>query len=147
MGGEQAGGGMIRKVFVIKSESRYLKPLRNKLNQFLKRIGFTKRDRQMLLIAVGEVCTNAIRHAYRGERGRKIRVSVIDSDRKTVFRIRDYGHKIKLSKVKTPKLPPTKPHGLGIYLVKTIADELKYNNRHARGNEFILTKYKREKRL
>ena len=131
------------KTFVIKSESKYLKPLRNKLKRFFENTGFSPKDCASFLVAVGEACTNSIRHAYQCERGHKIRITIRDKKEKIVFRIRDYGRKIDLSKVKTPKLPPRKPHGLGIYLLKTIMDKLKYNTTRVRGNELILIKYKK----
>ena len=137
---------MIRKTFVIKSESKYLKPLRNKLDLFLKRTGFSPKDRIFCLIAVGEACSNSIRHAYQGESGYLIRLTVQADKEKVVFKVRDYGQKIVLSEVKTPKLPPDKPHGLGIYLLKTIVDKVKYNTNHTRGNELILTKYLKARR-
>jgi len=133
---------VIRKVFVIKSESKYLGPLRKKLDSFLKKKNFSLKDRSNFLLVIGEACTNSIRHAYQGKKGGQIRVALQDQRTKIVFRIRDYGQKIDLSRIKTPKLPPKKPHGLGIYLLKTMMDQLKYNTTHVRGNELILTKYK-----
>ena len=133
---------MIRKSFVIPSESKYLKPLRTKLLQFLKKTGHLSKNRDAFLIAISEACTNSIRHAYSGENNHKIHVTVEDSKFRTVFRIRDYGRKIDLAKVKPPELPPTKPHGLGIHFIKTMMDGVKYNTAHRRGNELILIKYK-----
>ena len=135
---------MIRKDFVIESEPRYLKPLRSKVRQFLERTRVSEKSIGVFLLAVGEACTNSIRHAYSGETRHKIRITVEDRSQKTVLKVRDYGRKIDLSKVKTPKLPPEKPHGLGIYLLKTIMDEVKYNTNHRLGNELILTKYKEQ---
>ena len=137
---------MIRKTFVIKSESKYLKPLRNKLDLFLKRTEFSPKDRTFCLIAVGEACSNSMRHAYQGEPGHLIRLAVQADKEKVIFKVRDYGQKIVLSQVKTPKLPPSKPHGLGIYLLKTIVDKVKYNTSYTRGNELILTKYLKARR-
>ena len=135
---------MIRERFVIPSESKYLKPLRAKLLQSLKRMRHPLKGRDAILVAVTEACTNSIRHAYSGENNRKIRVTVEDSKLRTVFRIRDYGRKIDLAKIKPPELPPTKPHGLGIHFIKTMMDEVKYNTAHRRGNELVLIKYKIE---
>ena len=133
---------MKRKTLIVKSESKYLKPLRTQLTRYLKQLGVSEQDRSVFLIAAVEACTNSIRHAYQEESGHSIRVTVQDFKRKIVLRIRDYGRKINLSKVKTPKLPPTKPHGLGIYFLKTMMDELTYNTRHRRGNELVLAKHK-----
>src|SRR3989338_6722847 len=133
---------MKQKIFIIQSESRYLKSLRSKLKQFLKQTGHSNKNSSIFLIAAGEACSNSIRHAYLGSAGHKIRITVQDQRAKKVFKVRDYGQKINLRKVKPPKLPPRKPHGLGIYLLKTMMDEVKYNTHHLRGNELIVAKYK-----
>lgn len=132
----------MRKSFIIPSESKYLKPLRTTLKEFLKKTGHSPTVCGAILVAVGEACTNSIRHSYSNENGHKIRVTVEDSKLRTVFKIRDYGRKIDLSKVKPPKLPSAKPHGLGIHLMKTIVDEVKYDTAHRRGNELVLVKHK-----
>ncbi len=134
---------MIQKTFVIKSESKYLKPLRNKLKLFFKKMRFSQKICATFLLVAGEACTNSIRHAYQGKKGHKINVTIQVQKSKIVFKIRDYGKKIDLSRVKTPRLPRKKPHGLGIYLLKTMMDKLKYNTSHAKGNELILTKYRK----
>ncbi len=137
---------MKQKTFVIQSDPKNLKTLRKELTGFLKKIHLPVKIQKEILIAIGEACTNSIRHSYRGDSRKKIRVTVKNLDEKIVFKIRDYGRKINLSKVKTPELPPQTPGGLGIHLMKTIMDELKYNTGHAEGNELILAKYKKRKK-
>jgi len=132
----------MQKVLVFDSDPRALKPLREKLKPFLDQAGLSEKGREEVLVAVGEACTNAIRHSYLGEKGHKIRVTLHDQREKLVLKIRDYGRKIDLSRVKAPELPPKKAGGLGIYFMKTIMDEMEYNTRHRQGNELILTKYK-----
>ena len=132
----------MQKVFLITSESRNLARVRDELRPFLQKAGFSPEVEERILVAVGEGCTNAIRHAYQEKTDRKIRVSLQDQKEKVIFRIRDYGRKIDLAKVKTPELPPKKGGGLGIYFMKTLMDEVEYNTTHPVGNELILTKYK-----
>ena len=127
----------------VESDPAQLLPLRRKLKPLLKKAGLSEKSREETLVAVGEACTNSIRHAYSGEPGREIRVTVEESRKKLVFKIRDYGRKIDLSKVKTPKLPPRKAGGLGIYLMKRMMDAVEYRAGHRQGNELMLTKYKK----
>ena len=98
------------------------------------------------MVAIGEGCTNAIRHAYDGEAGHKIKLTMENRQDKLVFKIRDYGKKFDPKKVEVPKLPPTKPHGLGIHFMRTYMDELMYDMSHKKGNELILVKFKSNKR-
>ena len=130
------------KVFNFTSDPGNLEPFRNDLARYLEEKGFSKNDREDILLSVGEACTNSIRHAYSGENGREISVTVEDSGQEVTFKIRDFGKKIDLSKIKMPELPPEKPHGLGIYFMRTKMDYLEYNTAHDLGNELILKKFK-----
>ncbi len=135
---------MIRKKKItIRSNARQLKTLRKKLRAFLTKSDFSAKQKWHFVMVVGEAVTNSIQHSY-GKNGRGIiRVEAIESKDKMTFKIRDYGKKMNFKKIKSPKLPRRKPHGLGIYFIKTLMDELKYNNAHSKGNELTLIKYKR----
>lgn len=130
----------MQTVLVVESDPAQLRGLRQKLRILLEKAGLPEKSRQEALVAVGEGCTNAIRHAYSGEPGHKIRVTVEEKGGRIVFKIRDFGRKIDLSRVKTPELPPRRGGGLGVYLMKTMMDEIEYNTGHRRGNELILVK-------
>lgn len=133
---------MKKKIFLIESDPGNLGPLREELRAFLAATGLSEKLVEQILIAAGEACTNSIRHAYGGEKGRKIRLTVQNLKDKIILTVRDYGKKIVPSQLQEPKLPPEEPGGLGIYFMKTIMDDLKYNTAHARGNELTLVKFK-----
>ena len=130
----------------IESETQNLAFVRKELRSFLEQTGFPAKTLESILVAIGEACTNSIRHAYQGEKGHKIQVSAEDLGDKVVFKIRDYGQQIDLTKLKTPELPPKKGGGLGVYFMQTIMDELKYNTHLEQGNELVLTKHKEGER-
>ncbi|MSR77477.1 MAG: ATP-binding protein [Candidatus Omnitrophica bacterium] len=131
------------KVFIIDSDSAQLKLIRDEIDHFLRDQHFPDKAREDILVAMGEATANSIRHAYENKPGHEVRVTIEDYPEKVVFRVRDYGKKINPAKLKeTPTLPPVEPHGLGIYFMKTIMDDLTYNTSHAKGNEVILTKFK-----
>ena len=132
---------MVRRTFIIKSDPRYLKTVRGKLSLLLRKTKLSLKAKSAFLLAMSEACTNSIRHAYQGAENGKIRITFQHTSKKTVLTVRDYGRKIDLSKVKTPKLPPEEPHGLGIYFMKTMMDQVQYNTTHRLGNEIILIKY------
>ncbi len=128
--------------FKLISDSNELKPLREKLRPMLQKAGFNEKDIESQMVALCEAVTNAIRHSYQGQAGKEILVTLEETPEKVVFRVRDYGQKIRLGEVKEPTLPPVKGGGLGIYFMKTIMDELEYNTAHAQGNELIMSKFK-----
>ena len=133
---------MTEKVFILDSDSKHLKPFREGMEKFLCGVGFSLKDREDILVALGEAVANCMRHAYQGEAGHEIRVTAQDSPDRVLFKVRDFGKKIDLSLIKPPELPPTKPHGLGIYFMQTIMSEVQYNTSNAEGNELIMTKLK-----
>lgn len=133
---------MSRKTFVYTSTSKSLGRLRSRIQGILKGQKFSPKDRDLILVALTEAFANAIRHSYQGKPGRKIRVTVEDRPQKMVFRVRDYGQKINLDRIRNPELPPQKGGGLGVYFMKAMMDGVEYNTAHRRGNELILTKNK-----
>jgi serine/threonine-protein kinase RsbW len=133
---------MKKKTFLIESDPENLSALREGLRSFLTGTGLSDKSVDQMLVAAGEACTNSMRHAYGGEKGRKIRVTAQDLKDKIVLTVRDYGKKIVPSQLKEPKLPPEEPGGLGVYFMKTMTDDMKYNTAHARGNELTLVKLK-----
>ena len=138
--------GCPKEVLDLESNSECLKTLRDKLRDFLTQAGLETKALESLLVAAGEAFTNAIRHSYLGQCGKKIQVTFEDAPDKVTLRFRDYGKKIDLTCVKEPTLPPVKGGGLGIYFMKTIVDEMEYNTRHSEGNELIMVKYKAGKK-
>lgn len=133
----------MRQTFTIQSSSEELKPLREKLRNFLQTAGFSGQALEDILVAAGEACTNSIRHSYRGKQGHEIQITVEEAKNKVTIAVRDFGEKIDLASLKPPALPPEKPGGLGVYFIQTIMDEVRYNTAHLKGNELILVKYKK----
>ncbi len=133
-----------KKAITLDSDPCHLQSALKELAPFLQRTGFPEKTVQSLLVALGEAATNASRHSYCCEKGRPIEITLEDSSEKLVVRLRDFGKKIDLAGIKEPTLPPVKGGGLGIYFMRTIMDDLKYNTAHAEGNELIMTKYKRK---
>lgn len=137
-----SGGSKNRHIFMVESRTENIKHVRDQIEFFMTGKGFSAKQLNDILVAVGEGFTNCIRHSYGSSENQRIKVTLEDHAEKVVFKIRDYGKKIDLKKVKKPTLPPEKPGGLGIYFMQTLVDEMRYNTRVLRGTELILIKYK-----
>lgn len=133
---------MTETVIVLDSDSKNLKSFRDRLESLLVKLTFRQKEREDLLVALGEAVANSMRHSYSGESGHEIRVTVQDEPDRVIFKVRDFGKKIDLEKIQKPELPPVKPHGLGIYFMQTIMNEIRYNTTHTEGNELIMMKLK-----
>lgn len=127
----------------LNSSPAELPPFRERLRGFLAATGLDTGVQESIVVAMGEAVTNSIRHSYLNEGGHKIRVQAEDQSDRVIFKIRDFGRRIDLTKLKTPTIPPEKPGGLGVYFMKTIMDELQYNTALPEGNELTLIKYKK----
>jgi anti-sigma regulatory factor (Ser/Thr protein kinase) len=134
----------MNRLFEIQSRTENLKTIREEVRPLLEKAGFPVKDIESILVALGEACTNAIRHAYANEPHHTIQVTYEEDDEKIVLKIRDYGKKFDASQIKKPKLPPERGGGLGLYFMQTIMDKMRYNTDHDEGKELILTKYKKE---
>ena len=134
---------MNQHVFEIDSDPKALKPLRDEISELLKKKGFETCAAENILVALCEACTNATRHSYGEEPGHTIRVTLEDYPNKIILKVRDYGKKIELDKVREPKLPPDCAGGLGIHFMKTMMDEFQYNTTHRDGNELVMAKFKK----
>jgi serine/threonine-protein kinase RsbW len=130
------------QLFEIQSRTENLKVIREQIRPLLRAAGFGSKDEESILVALGEACTNAIRHSHLNIPDKIVKVTYEEDPLKIVLRIRDFGRKIDLTKIQKPKLPPETSGGLGIYFMQTIMDAVEYNTAFNEGNELVLTKFK-----
>ncbi len=121
-----------------------LPPFRTQLQTWLGQTGISQKKSGEILVAVQEALTNIVRHAYGGKEG-KIEVCYQDCGDQIEIVLRDHGNPFDPSKIPAPELPPVKPGGLGLYLMKTLMDQVEYQKNHE-GNVLRLIKFKKSKR-
>ena len=92
-------------------------------------------------MAVDEALTNVIRHAYQGKPG-KMTVFVKVTGDKIEITLEDLGKKFDPTRVPSPELPRHKPGGLGIHFIRTIMDQMIYDDQYSEGNRLRLIKHK-----
>jgi len=131
----------VEKRFELNASSEVLPPFRKDLRQILSQAGWEKKTTEEILLAVDEALTNIIRHAYGGKPG-KMAVSVTTADNKIEIVLEDRGIKFDPTQVPSPELPRHKPGGLGIHFIRTIMDQMIYDDRDPTGNQLCLIKYK-----
>ena len=129
------------RAFELVSDAKHLAPFRADLRNALSKAGLSEKAVGEVTLAVDEVLTNVMRHAYGGKEG-KIQVEVKDHSNRVEIAIRDFGTKFDPTQMPMPELPPKKPGGLGIYFVKTLMDKVEYDGGCKDGNRLCLTKYK-----
>ena len=131
----------MEKRFELIASSEILSPFRKELRQILGQAGWEKKTAEEILLAVDETLTNIIRHAYQGKPG-KMTISVSASDKKIEIVVEDQGKKFDPTQAPSPELPSHRPGGLGIHVIRTIMDQMIYDDQGPAGNRLRLIKHK-----
>jgi len=128
--------------FSMTSEAEHLVRLRKWLRDELAGHGVPKQEQSNLLLAVGELCANCIQHAYEGRGGQPIQVSVRSSADSLVIEVEDFGKPFDADEYETPDFDALPDSGYGLFLVKTIADDLSFDVAREHGTRWTMVKYR-----
>ncbi len=135
----------------IPSQTDNLEIIRNFISGVASKVGFDPDEVSKIELAVDEACTNVIEHAYQHDETKNIDIAVkIDYQKFTVV-VTDRGKGFDLHDVELPDmksyLAELRVGGLGIYLMKTLMDEVDYSSKPGVKNEVRMVKYflKKEK--
>jgi len=135
--------GGLEGTFVLTSEPQYLARLREWLRGELTRLKVEHREQFGLQVAVGEICSNSIRHAYAGLGGKPIHVTVRESEDRLVIEVRDFGKKFDPESYRPPDLEAVPEGGIGLHLARQFVDEFSYDVTQEQGTRWTLVKYRR----
>jgi serine/threonine-protein kinase RsbW len=128
----------------VKSKTENLSQIRDFVSNAALIAGFDQSTADKIILAVDEACTNIIKHAYKYYPDGTIIVKIKISGSTFVVEILDHGNAFKPDSVSTPDIEEYyKQHrvgGLGMYLMKTLMDEVKYNSIPGKYNKVKLSK-------
>ncbi len=128
----------------VKSKTENLSLIRDFVSSKAEAAKFSREEIENIMLAVDEACTNIIKHAYKSNPDGKINIKIEYNSDKFVITIEDYGRSFDPEKVPVPDLPryhcEKKVGGLGIYLMKTLMDDVKYISVPGKYNRVILSK-------
>ena len=129
----------------ILSRTDQLLEVREFVSGAARAFGFPEDEVSKIALAVDEACTNIIKHAYHNDPTKDIVVSVMREKNRFEVRIVDEGTKFDPTSMKPLDLKNHLAHyrrgGLGVYLMKTLMDEIVYSSQGRKKNEVRLTKY------
>ncbi len=99
-------------------------------------------------VAVDEACTNIIEHAYGGEDGGEIECTCRIADGELTVILRDRGCPFDPAAVPEPNvtagLEDRQGGGLGVYLMRRLMDEVRFESTPEAGNVLTMVKRRRE---
>lgn len=130
----------------IPSQTYNLSMVRDFVADVAERIGFEKEEIANIQLAVDEACTNAIKHAYK-DNGEKhfIHLYMKTDSAKLTIDIVDKGEGIDITNLPDAdiqsRLQQYRRGGLGIYLMKQLMDEVRFNVTPGKRTSVRLIKY------
>jgi serine/threonine-protein kinase RsbW len=129
---------------IVKSRTDNLSKIRDFVYSFADDIGMNHDVIEDIILAVDEACTNIIKHAYKSYPEGDIILKIKHSASKIIISITDYGTPFQPETVPDPDLQKYyKQHrvgGLGMYLMKSLMDDVKYTSVPGKFNQVQLLK-------
>jgi len=99
-------------------------------------------DCSRVLVAVGEVCNNVIRHAYAGASGQPIAIALSVFPDRLIVDVEDEGVPYDPRGYAPPDLDTLPERGMGLFLVRQSVDEVAFHVARPRGTRWTLVKYR-----
>ena len=116
--------------------------IREYVNIFTKEAGMDDPGRCAVEMAADEACSNIIEHAYTGYSSGVIECTIEFDDDSFTIVLHDHGSPFDLTSVPLPdlseELENRKIGGLGVFLIRELMDDVKYENRGQMGNYLTL---------
>ncbi|UCC81044.1 MAG: SpoIIE family protein phosphatase [Candidatus Zixiibacteriota bacterium] len=123
----------VKEVFMsFPADEGQLEDIRGSVKNVLNDSDLTLKDINSVLLAIEEVCTNVIRHAYLYAPG-TIKIKITIHPGKVVFSVFDRGRRFDYDHSDTPDLgryvKTGRKGGLGLYLIRKMMDSVSYYSR------------------
>ena len=122
----------------------YLDEIRRFVGEIAREAGFSDKEIYSIQLAADEAASNIIEHAYEGITEGELECSCGMQDDRLVITMRDHGKTFDPSKVRQPNLKADLSRrqigGLGVYLMRKLMDEVRYETKPGNGNLLTMTK-------
>ncbi len=132
----------ISKTFA--SETKSLSEIRKFIEDFLKTHKVIEEEREKIILAIDEACTNKIKHAYHFNSSMKILVKLKIKKDNFIAEIIDWGEPFDPDSIPIPDISENmknrKVGGFGIFLMKKLVDDIEYKFNSTGENILILRK-------
>jgi serine/threonine-protein kinase RsbW len=132
------------KELVVKSRTNNLSEIRDFIYAAASEAGIIPEVIENIILAVDEACTNIIKHAYKSFPEGEITIKIKYTDKKFTIVIIDHGAPFKPETIPDPDLQKYylqhRIGGLGMYLMKSLMDEVKYISVPGKYNQVMLSK-------
>jgi len=128
----------------VKSKTENLSEIRDFVSTNALAAGMPAATIDNMILAVDEACTNIIKHAYKLSPQGEIIIKIDYDEEKFTITIIDYGKSFEPERVPRPDLQKYyrehKVGGLGMYLMKSLMDDVEYISIPGEYNQVLLSK-------
>ena len=121
----------------IASNPQYVSVIRLTTSGIANKIGFCLEDIEDIKVAVSEACTNAIKHSL----DNKFSVEYTIFENGLTITIIDSGKGYDVDSIDVPNLEEPKESGLGLFIIKSLMDEVEIKSNINYGTVIKMTKY------
>jgi serine/threonine-protein kinase RsbW len=132
------------KKLKVKSKTENLSIIRDFINSAAADAGLKADVIESIILAVDEACTNIIKHAYKSFPDGELIIKTKSTLDRFVISITDFGNSFEPEMIPEPDLQKyyrqRRVGGLGMYLMKTLMDDVKYKSIPGKYNEVLLSK-------
>jgi serine/threonine-protein kinase RsbW len=134
----------IMPMMIFPAKVEYLDEIRCFVAEVAQQGGFTEKEIYSIQLAADEAATNIIEHAYAGTPEAEIQITCDMHGKTLVISMHDDGQPFDASQVKQPNLKADLSRrqigGLGVYLMRKLMDEVRYESKPGAGNLLTMTK-------
>ncbi len=114
----------------INSKLKNLRIVRDFVRKVAAENGLNENESNKVALAADEACANLIKHTYKNDESKEIRLTAEKRGDNLVIEIFDDGRPFDPSKINQPDMKKYvreyKRSGFGIYLIKSVMDEIEY---------------------
>ncbi len=125
-------------VVIVPASVKIVKSLRNLLRNFLNANDVKNEDIVYdMELVIAEALVNVVEHTYDFDSSKQIACAFEINDDFLEIKIRDFGAKVDIKKLKPRSLSKPREGGLGLYLIRNLVDEWEYEKVEV-GNSLVL---------
>lgn len=118
-------------------KGEYVGVARLTISAIANRMGFNIEEIEDIKVALAEGCTNAIKHGL----DEKFYLDIEIYEDKLKINIKDTGKGYNVDEIAEPDLENPKEGGLGIFIIKTLMDEVELSSKIGEGSNIKMVKY------
>jgi serine/threonine-protein kinase RsbW len=130
----------------MRADPEYLCVARAVVRQVLRIAGLSEDEYELVTLGVEEALTNVIRHGYGGPCNEPIiikinRIDHYDENGAALeVVIRDFGRQVDPRSIKARNPEEPRPGGRGVYIMKSVMDEVEFSRADDRGMELRMVR-------